>query len=123
MDIAYILSLGFTVFAVEGVAKAVETLSEENGFNLKFYENESIYRSPDGNLEIYLGDLFTCPIEKYGPFDYVWDKGSLTAIDEEMRPSYKAVMQKSVSQGTFLFSVLVECFFRNMGGDKNCKML
>lgn len=76
--------------------KAIETLNEENEFGLEFDEQESIYQGLDGRLQIYLGDLFTCPIEKWGPFDYVWDKGSLTAIDEESRPAYKSVVRKSV---------------------------
>lgn len=90
--------MGYYVFAVEGVRKAVETLNDENDFHLEFDEHDSSFRSPDGKLQIYLGDLFTCQMEKWGPFDYVWDKGSLTAIDEQSRFSYKAAMQKSVSK-------------------------
>ncbi|ODM89850.1 putative thiopurine S-methyltransferase [Orchesella cincta] len=96
LDIAYILSLGYHVFAVEGVRKAVDTLNTENNFGLEFHEQDSIFKTLDGKLQIYLGDLFTCPFEKWAPFDYVWDKGSLTAIDEESRQKYKISMQKSV---------------------------
>lgn len=88
--------MGYQVFAVEGVRLAIEALSEESDIQLQFHEQDSTYRSSCGRLQIYFGDLFTCPIETWAPFDYVWDKGSLTAIDEEQRNCYAGVLQRSL---------------------------
>lgn len=96
MDIAHILSLGYHVFAIEGVREAIDALNDENHFDLKFHKEDSTFQSPDGNLVIYYGNLFACPVEKWAPCHYIWDKGSLTAIDENDRSLYKRIMQKAV---------------------------
>jgi thiopurine S-methyltransferase len=98
MDIAFILSQGHTVFAVEGVKQAIEILNEENSFNLTFDSNESVYSNADKTLQIYLGNIFTCPIQKWGPFDCVWDRGSITAIDYSSHKEYSDFMKRSVSE-------------------------
>jgi len=96
-DISYLLSLGHQVFAVEGVQKAIETLNTENSFNLQFDKGTSIYSNDSKSLQIYLGNLFSCPIENWGPFDFIWDRGSITAVDYSLHERYSSLMQRSVS--------------------------
>lgn len=95
-DIAYLLSHGFEVFGIEGVRQAIEELDKENSFNLKFNEKELLYHTQDNRLQIYAGDLFKCPIEKWGPFDFIWDRGSFIAMEYPFRPAYKEMMQRSL---------------------------
>lgn len=110
-DLGYLLSLGYQVFSIEGVLQAIQELDKENNFQLSFDENESIYGTSDGKLKIFFGDLFKCPIEKWGPFDFIWDRGSLIAMDYSARGEYIKFMQKSVqdSNGKFVpFRYLLE---------------
>jgi len=95
-DIAYLLSRGLKVFGLEGVKQAIEALDAENSFDLKFDKAQSIYYTEDRQLQIYFGDMYTCPIEKWGPFDFVWDRASFCAVEYSFRPSYKEIMQRSV---------------------------
>ena len=97
-DIPYLLSLGFEVFGVEGVAQAVEQLDAENNLGLKFDPVDSVYGTEDGKLKVFCGDLFKCPIEKWGPFDCVWDRGSFIAIDYSYRELYSELLKRSVVQ-------------------------
>jgi thiopurine S-methyltransferase len=99
-DIPFLLSLGLEVFGVESVASAIVELGEENGLDIKFDPINSIYHTADGRLQIYCGDFFTCPIEKFGPFDCVWDRGSFIAIDYPLRELYVDVMKRALNHGT-----------------------
>lgn len=96
LDVAFLLGLGYKVFAVEGVRKAIETLDEESRLGLQFDEKRSVFTGADGILEIYFGDLFQCPIEEFGPLDYVWDRGSIIAFEYRFRQSYKNMMQRAL---------------------------
>jgi len=99
-DLLYLLSLGFEVFGVEGVKSCFEVLNERDGLGLVFNEKESTYETPDGRLKIYYGDLYKCPIEKWGPFDCVWDRASLIAIDMDFRPSYADIIKRSLGSNS-----------------------
>lgn len=96
LDIPFLLKLGYKVFGVEAVQKAIETLDQENGFGLSYDEKTSLYTGVEGRLQIYCGDLFQCPIENFGPFEYVWDRGSLVALEYPLRNNYKIMMQRAV---------------------------
>jgi len=111
LDIPYLLSQGFRVFGVEAVKMAVEALNTEHSLGMTYDEKEKLFTGANGRLQIYVGDLFTCPMEKYGPYDYVWDRGSFVAIEYASRKDYSNVMQKALkkSDGSWYnFSYLLE---------------
>jgi len=95
VDIPFLLGLGYRVFGVDGVKKAIETLDAENKLDLKFDEARSVYEGAGGKLKIYCGDLFKCPIEEFGPFDFCWDRGSLIAIEYSQRLLYRNMLQRA----------------------------
>lgn len=99
-DIPFLLSLGFQVFGVEGVDSVIQEAIKENNLDLQYDESRLLYHTKDEQLQIYCGDLFKCPIEEYGPFDCVWDRASLIALDYPFRPSYMDVMKRAVGHGS-----------------------
>jgi len=117
-DLVYLLSLGFEVFAVEGVKSCFDVLNKRDGLGLAFNERESTYETRDGRLKIYHGDLYKCPIEKWGPFDCVWDRGSLVAIDFSFRATYANMIKRSLASKTqakdFRYIIEVECYDQSL---------
>lgn len=71
-------------------------MGEEHGLGLTLENEANLFVGAEGRLKIYFGDLFQCPIEQFGPFDYVWDRGSLIAIEYPCRNNYKAMMQRAL---------------------------
>lgn len=96
VDIPFLYAQGHKVFGVEAVPKAIEDLSEEHSLGLKFNSALSTYATDDGRVIIYCGDIFTCPFNKFGPFDCVWDRASFIAFEYPFRSAYKEMMQRSL---------------------------
>jgi len=95
-DIPYLLSLGHQVFGIEGALQPILELQSENSLKLYFDQEKSLYYTADHQLEIYSGDVFACPVEEYGPFDCIWDRGSFVALDYSTREAYTDLMSRSV---------------------------
>jgi len=98
VDIPYLLSQGFRVFGLEAAKLAIEALDQEHSLSLVYNEDTKLFTGADGLLQIYMGDLFSCPIEKFGPFDYVWDRGSFIAVEYPFRSSYVEMMQRALKK-------------------------
>lgn len=96
VDILYLQIHGHKVFGVEAVPQPIEELNAEHGLGLKFNSETSTYATDDGRIKIYCGDIFTCPFEKFGPFDCIWDRGSFVAVDYPFRHAYKEMIQRSL---------------------------
>jgi thiopurine S-methyltransferase len=98
LDIAYLLSQGFRVFGLDAVKMAIESLEQEQKLGLTFDPESSMFTGVNGRLRIWVGDLFKCPIENYGPFDYVWDRGAFIALEYPNRQNYVDVMQRALKK-------------------------
>lgn len=109
VDIPYLYLKGHRVFGVEAVPKPIEELNEEHSLGLKFNPESSTYATDDGKVIIYCGDIFTCPFDKFGPFDCVWDRASFIAFDYSFRTAYKEMMQRSLR-------------VKATGGTEKCKL-
>lgn len=96
VDPLYLVQKGHSVFAVEFERQAIEAFAKDNHVALQFDAEESLYYTDDRQLQIYCGDLFTSPVDKYGPFDCIWDRGAFVAIEYESRTAYAKVMQRSL---------------------------
>lgn len=94
-DIPYLLSLGHTVFGIEFVLQAIQELQTENDIEMELDPATSVFSTTDGKLQIFYGDFFKCPIENYGPFDAVWDRGSFGSFDFPLRSDYLQVIKRS----------------------------
>lgn len=97
-DIPYLLSLGYHVFGIEAVEQAIIELGEEHHLGLEYREEEGVYATGERNLIVFLGDIFKCPIEKWGPFDGVWDRGSLSVFPEHIRQDYISVIRRGLNR-------------------------
>lgn len=96
VDIPYLYAHCHNVFGVEAVSKPIEELNVEHSLGLKFDAETSTYATDDGRIKIYCGDIFTCPFDRFGPFDCVWDRASFIAFEYSFRPAYKEMMQRSL---------------------------
>lgn len=96
VDPLFLIQKGHSVFAVEFERQAIEAFSTDNHITLHYDPEESLYYTENRQLKIYCGDFFACPIEKYGPFDCVWDRGAFVAIEYESRKAYVEVMQRGL---------------------------
>lgn len=120
-DIPFLLNLGFQVFGVEAVDSVIQEFIQENNVELVFDKENLIYHTKDNQLKIYHGDLFACPIEKYGPFDCVWDRASLIALDYHFRPGYLDMMKRAVKDHDFRYLLQSVKFDKNKyGGPPRC---
>jgi len=96
VDLKYLVDLGHTVFGTEWVYECIEALAEENGFQFIFDEKNSVYYTADLKLKIYKGNFHECPIEDFGPFDAIWDRGAFVAVEYYERRNYIEFMKRSV---------------------------
>jgi thiopurine S-methyltransferase len=104
VDLFYLMGLGHQVFGIEGVQKFVLALQRQHDVKFKHRPEESIYEIENGNggtLRIYCGDLFGIPdvddfFRKWGPFDAVWDRSSLIAVEYDQRRAYVEILKKSL---------------------------
>jgi len=97
-DIKFLYGLGHKIFAIEGVKEVIEGLNERDQLKLQFNPEESIFVSPDGRIVIYVGDILDCPVEKWGPVDCIWDRGSLIAVNYIQRRSYIDIIRRIVKK-------------------------
>ncbi|CAH8614770.1 unnamed protein product [Dicrocoelium dendriticum] len=51
-------------------------------------ERISMFHTPDKRLRLYLCDLFIMDQSPEGPFKYIWDRGSLVAVDPSLQKKY-----------------------------------
>lgn len=125
VDIPYLYAQGHKVFGVEAVAKAIEELNEEHSLGLKFDSESSTYATDDGRVTIYCGDIFACPMDRFGPFDCVWDRASFIAFEYPFRPAYKEMMQRSlkVKEPGATEECMKLCRFHFYALITNCKVL
>jgi len=102
LDIMYLLGQGYHVFGIEGVKKAIEDFIHEHKLDMMVDEEMSVYFTTGNKLVIYCGDILKCPIDKFGPFQAVWDCGGLGAIGYDEREEYAKVIRSGLREGKYL---------------------
>jgi thiopurine S-methyltransferase len=95
-DLLYLLRLSHSVFGIEGVKESILRLEARDRLGLVFSADDSVYRTPDSKLQIFCGNIIDCPIEKWGPFDAVWDRASMGSIEYSLRPGYLETMKRAL---------------------------
>ena len=97
-DLLYLVQKGYTVFGIEAIRSSIDGLNQRDNLGLEeSKDSSSILRTPDGKLTIFQGDILECPIENWGPFDIIWDRASLVAMELCHREKYIEVLKRSVS--------------------------
>lgn len=103
-DIAWLLSRGFSVVAIELNDSAVQQLLDELGVDA----TPALCESPQNtdlnhyhkkfenglNLDVYQGDFFEITVNSLGKIDAVYDRAALVALPFEMRVKYTAHLRK-----------------------------
>nr|CAB3267189.1 thiopurine S-methyltransferase-like [Phallusia mammillata] len=85
VDMKYLYDQGHSVVGMEFSDKAIVQFFEEN--QIQFEKNDSKfekfheYKSLDGKVSLYAGDIFNVDAENLGRFDAIWDRGSFVAIN------------------------------------------
>ena len=90
LDVAWLLSQGYKVVAIELVETAIEQLFEGLGVKPEIAELGSlkVYRAP--NLDVFVGDIFNLSKDELGSIDAIYDRAAFVALPEEMRRRYVA---------------------------------
>lgn len=121
-DIPFLLNLGFHVVGIEGVASVIQELAEENNIPLEYDSQAQVYHNTNRSLQVYCGDLFKCPVESFGPYDCIWDRGSLIALDYKFRPSYMATIKRALKSSNSYKYLLQAIVYdkTKFGGPPSC---
>ena len=102
VDLIWLHKKGMNVIGVELVKRAIEEFFDEH--NMVYTVEESsvlpeclVYRHED-RMTIYQCDFFKITSELFGgPVDFLWDHGSLVAIEYESKLCYSKVIQSVFS--------------------------
>ena len=90
LDIAWLLSNGSRVSAVELSELAIEQLFMDLGLQPDISAVGNVQQWSAKNIDIFVGDLFEVSRTLLGPVDAVYDRAALVALPEQMRPRYTA---------------------------------
>jgi thiopurine S-methyltransferase len=96
-DLAWLAERHREVVGVEFVAEAVEQYAREHDLAPAAPVGSlTAYRG--GPLTLLLGDFFAVPADA-GPFDAIWDRAALVALDAATRPRYVAACRALLRPG------------------------
>ena len=106
-DLLWLAKRGHDVVGVEFSRIAIEGFFEEQGL---MYEREVAgpfqrYRARDHALTLYCGDYFDFESR---PFDALYDRAALVALDKSQRPAYVAHTKKLLKRDALRFIITVE---------------
>ncbi|XP_077533200.1 thiopurine S-methyltransferase-like [Haemaphysalis longicornis] len=102
-ELKWFYDLGHRVVGVEYVEECARDFFSENG--IEFKESScpvnkcKVFQNSDGRLRIFVCDIFDFKRECAGSMDIVWDRAAFTAINEEDRARYAAVLKSLLAPG------------------------
>jgi len=88
LDIAWLLSQGYTVAGCELSQMAVQQLFTKLEITPAIEQVDSFLRYSTDGLDIYVGDIFNISTDIIGPIDAVYDRAALIALPEATRANY-----------------------------------
>ncbi|XP_037500332.2 thiopurine S-methyltransferase [Rhipicephalus sanguineus] len=97
------VDLGHRVVGVEFIEDCVREYFAEN--DLKLRETTcpvigcKILQTPDRRLRVFICSIYDFRRDCAGPMDIVWDRSGFSAIKEEDRPRYSAVLKSLLAPG------------------------
>jgi thiopurine S-methyltransferase len=99
-DLIWLAERGHAVVGCEISEIAVESFFKEAGLTPRIAVDGPVQRWSAGSIEILLGDFFGLTRELIGEVDLVYDRASLIAFPEPMRPAYVEALAGLVPPGT-----------------------
>ncbi|HEY2791124.1 MAG TPA: hypothetical protein VGJ28_02130, partial [Micromonosporaceae bacterium] len=91
-DLEYLAERHDEVVGVEFVPEAVTVYAAEHGL-VESGAVGSLTAYRRGGLSVLLGDFFETP-ESLGPFDAIWDRAAMVALDAETRTRYASTCRR-----------------------------
>ena len=88
LDMLWLLEQGYSVTGVEISPLAVEDFFAENGLNSHITDLPDACLYTNKYLNIYCADFFSVDLSHIPHIDAVYDRASLIAMPEELRPAY-----------------------------------
>ena len=107
-DLIWLSGQGYSVVGCEISRIAVESFFKEASLEPQQTADGPFQRWSAGSIEILLGDFFSLSRNCVGWFDAVYDRASLVALSETMRPRYARKMAELVPAGTSMLLITVE---------------
>ncbi|XP_077533199.1 thiopurine S-methyltransferase-like [Haemaphysalis longicornis] len=96
-ELKWFYDLGHRVVGVEFIEDCAREFFSDNGLEFKEticpVTNCPVFQNADGRLRIFTCSIFDFKRECAGAMDVVWDRASFSAINEEDRGRYSAVMK------------------------------
>ncbi len=88
IDMIWLLKQGYKVVGVELSEDAIEQFFAALKVKPEIWTDHSFKRYSAYNIEILVGDFFKLTDDIVGPIDAIYDRASLVALPQEMRPDY-----------------------------------
>lgn len=99
-----------TVVGIDAVPQALEAFVEEQPqLNIQKKNHNDNHTFSGTGIELLARDFFTVTAETTGgPFDVIFDRASLVAIDPSLRTNYVDTMKRLLKPGGRIFLVTIE---------------
>lgn len=106
VDLAWLATHGHQVTAVELSPLAAKAFHQEQGIDAVPEPAGHYTRWRSQSLDYLVGDCFHLERPAAGPFDRVWDRAAMVALDPERRARYLARLRHVAAGATILLNVL-----------------
>lgn len=104
-DLPWLARCGVQVVGVELAEKAVRALVEEHELPHTVRDEGRHRVFVSDRLQVWCGDFFELP-EATGPFDAVWDRAALVALEPDQRERYVDRVRRLAPGGRLLLNVV-----------------
>ncbi|KAH6925430.1 hypothetical protein HPB50_005321 [Hyalomma asiaticum] len=102
-ELKWFLDLGHNVVGVEFIEDCVREYFAESGLQLQEETCPvigcTVLQTPDRRLRVFICSIYDFRRDCAGPMDIVWDRSGFSAIPEEDRPRYTAVLKSLLAPG------------------------
>ena len=110
LDLLWLKEKGFEVHGAELSEIAVEDFFKENQLerNIQIFNEGKLYSSE--KIHLFQGDLFKIPkeLQETYQFDFIYDRASLIALDDNVRPRYYEFIKSVMKPGAKMLLLLFE---------------
>lgn len=107
LDIAWLLSNGYSVVGAELSEKAIDHLFVALGVQPKITVIGDLKHYSETNIDIFVGDIFHLSNDMLGTIDAVYDRAALVALPEHMRSQYVANLMSITNKAPQLLITFV----------------
>jgi thiopurine S-methyltransferase len=104
LDLLHLAEKFDKVVGVEMVEMPIIQFFEEN--NIAFEKNGNVYRSE--KIDLFMADFINDQYPDIEKFDYIYDRASMVAIEEDYRPAYVKRIQNYMHESSVLHLVTFE---------------